>query len=272
MPCLIAITVGSFHFVSQCLNRPLLISLSCTINLSPPFNHPFDSIIGHQISCGNFDRLTMTFNLLERRQEKFVLWIPAHPADSYPPQLVLGTLDIAPNATFNQIFKGPLSSAARPDVWELDPKSIKPTLTEGVYRYWFEIQDSSPEDLGTIQVTDPLAHTVDYRTTTDRGDHDQPASVIKFRDGKLWTCDIDGAEPKAVAVQPQSSMSDNNQLVIYGMTIRSLYWKLLMFSELPASWVKSEKVGGVEVDIGTFTGKMMEEKKETDIRHSNHSL
>lgn len=196
----------------------------------------------------------MAFDLLERRREKFVLWIPGYVATaaSKSPQLVLGTLDLGPPITFNQVFKGPLLSFDKPDVWELDPNTIQPPLADGVYQYWFEIQDSSPEGLGTFQVTDPLAHTVDFRTTSGRDDHDQPASVIKFRDGKLWTCDIDGSEPSPVAVQPQDSMPDNNYLVIYGMG-RSSTLEHADFSELPTSWSKLQKVGDVEVDIGTFT-------------------
>lgn len=84
------------------------------------------------------------------------------------------------------------------DLWELDPNDIKPSLSNGTYHYWFETQDTSPEKLGIVQVSDPFAYNVDYRVTRLTGDKPQPASVIKFRDGKLWPCDRDGSEPGQV--------------------------------------------------------------------------
>ncbi|KAJ5355079.1 uncharacterized protein N7496_012291 [Penicillium cataractarum] len=180
----------------------------------------------------------MNFDLLERRREKFVLWIPAGPA-AKTPSLVLCTFQPGPPATFHTIFSGQLRGSDRPDLWELDPNDIEPSLkNDTVYHYWFEIQDSSPEDLGVIQVTDPMAYTVDYRDTKNQGEHAQPASVIKFRDGKLWPCDINGNEPSQVAVPPHNAMPENNHIVIY---------------ELPASWAKSRQIGDVQVDVGTFT-------------------
>jgi pullulanase len=181
----------------------------------------------------------MAFNLLERRREKFVLWIPAPPPGAKPPQLVLGTLDLGPPATVNELFRGQLVTSNLPDLWELDPNDIKPLLRNGsIYHYWFEIEDTSPDNLGTMQVTDPIAYTVDYRVTKAREEKVQPAAVIKFRDNKLWPCDIDGNEPSPVTSPAQDAIPDNNHLVIY---------------ELPASWAKAKEVGNVEVDVGTFT-------------------
>lgn len=179
----------------------------------------------------------MTFDLLERRKEKFVLWIPGGVAVT--PSLILGTIDNAVPANFIQLFEGQLTKADVPDVWELDPNVLQPSLQDGaVYHYWFQVVDTSPENLGTIKVTDPLAYTVDYRTTTVRDDHIPPTGVIKFKDGKLWPCDIDGGGAEQVNVPAQEDVPDNNQLVIY---------------ELPASWAKSGTDSrGVNVDIGTF--------------------
>ncbi|CZR60090.1 uncharacterized protein PAC_09985 [Phialocephala subalpina] len=179
----------------------------------------------------------MPYDLLERRKAKFVLWTPGVVA---VPSLILGTIDARTSpATFSQLFEGQLVKADRPDLWELDPNTIQPRLRNGiVYHYWFQVVDTSPEHQGTIKVTDPIAYTVDYRITTVRDDHVPPPAVIKFRDGKLWPCDIDGGEPSPVAVPPQDNIPDNNHLVIY---------------ELPASWAKSgTDARGVNVDIGTF--------------------
>lgn len=179
----------------------------------------------------------MPYDLLERRKEKFVLWTPGI---STVPSLILGTIDVSTSpATFTQLFEGQLVKADQPDLWELDPNTIQPQLQNGsVYHYWFQAIDTSPEKLGTIKVTDPIAYTVDYRTITTRDDHFPPPAVIKFRDGKLWPCDIDGGEPPPVGVPAQDDIPDNNHMVIY---------------ELPASWAKAGSDDrGVNVDIGTF--------------------
>ncbi|KAF7173341.1 hypothetical protein CNMCM5623_005593 [Aspergillus felis] len=179
----------------------------------------------------------MTFDLLERRKEKFILWIPDTPALN-PPSLVLGIFDGGPPATIHEIWNGQLSVSDQPDLWELDLSDIQPPLkNDTVYHYWFEIYTSS-EHLGAFQVTDPIAYTVDYRATKTRDEHVQPASVIKFRDGKLWPCDIDGNEPSHVAPPAQDAIPDNNHLVIY---------------ELPTSWANNKPAGDVQVDVGTFT-------------------
>lgn len=73
--------------------------------------------------------------------------------------------------------------------------------------------------------------------TANRNEDVQPASVIKFRDGKLWSCDLDGKEPSKVAVPAQNVMPDNNHLVIY---------------ELPVSWAKGKQTGNGSIDVGTF--------------------
>lgn len=181
----------------------------------------------------------MPFDLLERRTEKFVLWLPGTTVGSTPPQLVLGIIDDGDPATFTQVFQGPLVSADKPGLWELDPSTIQPALKDATtYSYWFGIQDTSPEQLGPIFITDPLAYTVNYRATRFQGDKSQPASVLLYRNGKLLPCDIDGNEPGQVDKPAQDSIPDNNQIVIY---------------ELPVSWARYKEVGGVQIDTGTFT-------------------
>jgi pullulanase len=182
------------------------------------------------------------FNLLERRRSKFVLWIPGQAAGSAAPELTVGAFDPSHPAAVNVVYRGPLQESDQTGLWEFDPNDIRPALQDGqVYHYWFHIQDTSSENLGTIEVTDPLAYTVDYRTVTDRLAEDskvQPAGVIKFRDGSLWPCDIDGSEPEPVAIPAQPTLPENNHLVIY---------------ELPTSWSKPKATSDGEIDVGTFT-------------------
>ena len=185
-----------------------------------------------------------TFDLLERRKSKFVLWIPQG-SDSQPPELVIGPYDANQPKAVNIIFQGPLQKSSEQDLWELDPKDIQPPLqNDHIYHYWFQITDTSLENAGSLRITDPLVYTVDYNTVTDRNAEDskvQPAGVIKFRDGQLWPCDIDGKEPKPVTVPDQTILPDNNHMVIY---------------ELPTSWArpgtKSGDPAGVISDVGTF--------------------
>ncbi|KAK3694413.1 putative alpha amylase, catalytic domain subfamily [Podospora appendiculata] len=179
-------------------------------------------------------------DILNRRTECFVLWAPLSDASLDPPFLIIGSTN-GNSGGFAQTARVPLVLAQDKDhLWLLDPATISPPLADGVYHYWFEVQDTSPEKRGTILVTDPLSFTVDYSVTRESNDSEilQPASVIKFRDGKLWPCDIDGTEPQKVAVPAQSGLPSNNHLVIY---------------ELPTS---RAKVGndnrGVDVDVGTF--------------------
>ena len=182
--------------------------------------------------------LQPTFDILERRKTKFVLWIPGQATGSAKPELVLtGPIEIDPNqpVATDVTINVPLQESSKPDLWELDPNDIRPPLQDGrVYHYWFQITD--------MKVTDPLVYTVDYRPVPNRKAKEdseiQPAGVIKFRDRRLWPCDIDGNEPKPVATPAQNSLPDNNHMVIY---------------ELPTSWVKTGKSGDEEIDVGTFT-------------------
>jgi pullulanase len=182
-------------------------------------------------------------DLLTRRFSAFTLWLPDFSLES-PPNLILGTFGPDPSnpksGTFTQLVNAPLSpaSSSHPDLWALDPTTLKPSLPDGVYYYWFQLTDTSPERFGLMYLTDPLAFTVDYRVTRQSGEQIQPASVIKYRAGQLVPCDLDGTEPKSVSVLDQAKLAGNNHLVVY---------------ELPCSWAKSGTDGrGMDVDVGTF--------------------
>lgn len=175
-------------------------------------------------------------NILSLRLDQFLLWVPGAGPSISPPHLVIGT---AADSNFSQIARFPLTlSPDKTDLWLLSPETISPKLQDDVYRYWFEIVDTSPETRGTMLVTDPLAYTVDYRVMRGVNDSPQPASVIKLRDGKLWPCDLDGADSRRAAVPDQASLPSNNQLVLY---------------ELPVSWARGGRdTRAVEFDVGTF--------------------
>ena len=165
------------------------------------------------------------FDLLERRKDCFVLWIPG---GSAVPRLILGTFK---NGEVTDLVDQDLSQSEQ-DLWELSPGDIQ--LKAGIYHYWFEVRNTEPGTSGNIKVTDPLAYTVDYRIFDKIDDDIQPPAVIKYRDGKLWPCDIDGIEPISI---PTRSLPANNYMVIY---------------ELPMLWAKSGEYGE-QVDRGTFT-------------------
>ncbi|KXX75692.1 1,4-alpha-glucan branching enzyme GlgB [Madurella mycetomatis] len=176
-------------------------------------------------------------DILNQRHERFVLWVPG--SSPSPPVLIIGVKN---GDSFDQISRTPLVlSEESVGLWALDPASISPSLQDGVYHYWFEVQDTLPEKRGTIPVTDPFAFTVDYSVATASSDSGryQPASVIKYRDGKLWPCDVEGVEPRPPTNPDQAALPRNNQIVIY---------------ELPTSWAKAgNDPRGVDVDVGTFT-------------------
>jgi hypothetical protein len=116
----------------------------------------------------------LLFDLLERRKSKFVLWAPGKSSGTAP-QLILGIPSSGTPPTVTTLFTGPLVKADQPDLWELDPNSIKPALIDGtVYNYWFQIVDTSPQHIGPFKVTDPIAYTVDYSSILNRDDQIQP--------------------------------------------------------------------------------------------------
>ena len=181
-------------------------------------------------------------DILNLRQESFLLWVPAPGPSFATPRLIIGIFDQQSGA-FKPVGRFPLAlSTEKTDLWLLDPKTISPPLDDAVYHYWFEIVDTSPERRGTMLVTDPLAFSVDYRVNRGEAGIRQPASVVKYREGKLWFCDIDGNDSIRPAIPDQASLPSNNHIVIY---------------ELPVSWAKAgEGPDGVEVDVGTFEDVM----------------
>lgn len=205
----------------------------------------------------------MGFMLLDRHKTHFVLWVPGGMQDEAP-VLVIGKLSTGPPVAFDEKLRKALDAAPNVpsrSLWELSCESLNlpegGKLPEGVYHYWFEITDTSPEKYGKMLVTDPLAYTVDYGLTElprDRHVPDrekwkvkQPAGVIKL--GKdsagnvtlLEPCESDGSWKMLQPPNPQNlrDMPKNNQLVIY---------------ELPTSWsrVGIRANGRKEFDVGTF--------------------
>ena len=175
-------------------------------------------------------------DIFERRKDAFVLWAP----QSSPPSLVIGT-PLGDPPVFSEHARVPLARAhEHADLWVLDPASISPPLPDGVYHYWFQIHDTSPENRGPMLVTDPLAYTVDYALTQQPGDREtlQPASVIRLDRGILSPCNVDGSAPPKPGLVAPSRLASNNHLVMY---------------ELPTSWAKQgDDPRGVDVDVGTF--------------------
>ncbi len=169
-------------------------------------------------------------DLLNRRADRFVLWLPGVSLPS-PPELVLGVYDQGGSGAFSQLVRQALTPADQPGLWELDPGTLSPRLPDGVYRYWFWVGDA--------QITDPVAFAVDYTHIKVRDESQHPPGVIKYRDGKLWPCDVDGSEPGRPSISPIDKLPANNHLVIY---------------ELPTSWAKGgNDERGVDVDVGTFS-------------------
>jgi pullulanase len=177
----------------------------------------------------------VTFDLLKRRTTHFVLWVPS---GSQKPSLILGNLVPGNPATFRQLISvelQPATAPSGPSLWEFPCSALE--LPNGVYHYWFKIQDTSPNNFGQMLVTDPFAYTVDYRLTQSPAL--QPAAVIKLDGGRLRACDAAGGVPAPALPPKLSSLPPNNQIVIY---------------ELPTTWsrLSTESADANEPDIGTF--------------------
>jgi pullulanase len=174
----------------------------------------------------------MPFDLLKRRKTHFVFW---RPSGAIAPVLVLGTLIPGNPPAFSQQISRPLLPAAELGLWELHCSSLG--LPDGIYHYWFTIDDTSPAKAGTLLVTDPIAYTVDYRLLLAPGY--QPATVVKLDNGNLVPCDPDGESADLGTPPTIASLPPNNHLVIY---------------ELPTSWSRAGIVGSdpQERDVGTF--------------------
>jgi 1,4-alpha-glucan branching enzyme len=110
-------------------------------------------------------------------------------------------------------------------------------LTDGsVYHYFFETA-------GGIQTADPAAYAVDWRLLSNRmpppftSNDRQPASVIKYRGGKLVPCDPAGEEAEFTGDPSPATLPPNNRLVIY---------------EMPTAWSNPSTMVDLEIGVGTF--------------------
>jgi pullulanase len=174
----------------------------------------------------------MPFDLLKRRETHFVFW---RPQGETVPVLVLGSLIPGNPSAFSELVSVPLTAGGQPGLWELNCSSLG--LSDGVYHYWFKIEDTSPAGAGTLLVTDPVAYTVDYRYLAPPGY--QPAAVVMLDQGRLIPCDPGGETVDMGQPPPLASLPPNNHLVIY---------------EMPASWSRAgiEGASTQERDVGTF--------------------
>jgi pullulanase len=174
----------------------------------------------------------MPFDLLKRRETHFVF---GRPQGATAPVLVLGSLVPGNPPAFTELLAVPLAPGGHPGLWELDCTSLD--LPDGIYHYWFKMEDTSPGGAGPLLVTDPVAYTVDYRYLPSPGY--QPASVVMLDHGRLLPCDPGGETLDMGPPPPLNFLPPNNQLVIY---------------ELPASWSRAGIAGGAtqERDVGTF--------------------
>lgn len=174
-------------------------------------------------------------DLLNRKSTHFVLWAPGQTA----PSLVIGTLEPGAPSKLKPPAGKTLPLKAVPGVhglWEIAP--VDCGLTDGVYHYWFEVDDTRPGHPANarVWVTDPTAFTVDWRIR--KGDDDQPASVIKYSGGQLSPCDCDPDGTALTTPAPGNlrKLATNNFTVIY---------------ELPTAWTR-RPFGLAERGVGTF--------------------
>src|SRR6185436_12863443 len=188
----------------------------------------------------------MKADLLENRKSVFLLWRPQLVNPS--PKLIIGIFQPGNPPTLANRREFALAlQPGHADLWGIAASNCG--LIEGqVYHYWFEVSDSSPtRDGSRIACTDPAALTVDWRLLSPRlaaphiADDQDPASVIKFQNGKLIPCDPAGEtfEP-APMVDPDQS-APNNRTVIY---------------ELPTSWARMDPQGDPQIGVGTFRDVM----------------
>ena len=186
----------------------------------------------------------MNVNLLTRRETKFVFWRPKN--TTTPPKLVIGQFQAGnPPSMIHQQTLAMTTTAGFPDLWEIDASECH-LSDDTIYHYWFEIDDSDDEKnpKQRIRIADPAAFTVDWRLVSDippsaaySADDQRPASVIRFKQGKLEPCDP-GGEVGSFAGDPASDkLAVNRSLVIY---------------EMPTAWSRIQSGTGVETAAGTF--------------------
>jgi pullulanase len=165
----------------------------------------------------------MRVDLFQRKLTHFVLW-----RGSSPVILYIGKR----GDKFQEIPLAP--SSQFPELWEIAAQDCN-LEEQQVYHYWFKVSNTNPYFGGepSYYCTDPIAYTVD-RHTPAPDSNAAPASVILYREGKLFPCDPQGGTVKWDA--PQAPLAANHQLVIY---------------ELPTRWAKQQQ-GEKIIGNGTF--------------------
>lgn len=173
-------------------------------------------------------------DLFVRRQTHFVLWRPG--ISTPAPCLLIGAL--SPENTTHTYREIPLIPDVEfPELWAIAAQDCG--LVEGqVYAYWFKVKNTNPYpfagDHEILYCTDPLATTIDRRprqlapTPPDPGgvNSQDPASIILYRQSRLYPCDPDGREVSWSTVHPQAHLPTNANLVIY---------------ELPTRWTRAHQ-------------------------------
>src|SRR5207253_3939881 len=98
-----------------------------------------------------------------------------------------------------------------------------------------------------IACTDPTAFSVDWRLLAPRlpaphiADDQDPAAVVKFRNGKLVPCDAAGETFDPAPAVAANKSAANNRMVIY---------------ELPTSWARIDPQGDPQIGVGSFRDVM----------------
>jgi len=183
----------------------------------------------------------MNAHIFALRQHNFALW---GAASAHAPTLIIGQLQ--PGAPVSLTGEQRFDLHRSPDfadLWTIAAADCQ-LVDDQVYYYWFEVTDTHPKRTGQrIQVTDPLAYTVDWRLRAPQpagreysGDDRYPAGVVTFHQGELIPCDP-GGETGQLDDAPPSTMPINSRIVIY---------------ELPTTWARIGPDGVHERAVGTF--------------------
>jgi 1,4-alpha-glucan branching enzyme len=182
--------------------------------------------------------MPLTADILDRKATNFVLWRPSNNAK--PPSLIIGQLQSGNPPVLTGTKQFPLTAVAGiPGLWQVSPAACG--LQSGqVYHYWFQVEDTAsgqnPPPLVTC--TDPFAFAVDWRLFPPGSPgNTQPATVIKFENGKLVPADPGGEVPSFTNEPLSNTLPPNNQIVIY---------------ELPTAWTLSRALNEPERAVGTF--------------------
>ena len=179
-------------------------------------------------------------SLALRRETAFVLWAPL---GQIAPLLVIGRYTAAGGFDASACATFALEPSAT-GLWEISAADCG--LADGVYGYWFQIEDRDLPQGGSVLMTDPMAFAVDRANpappprSNDGRTVGAPAAVVRLRGGRLEPSDPVAVE---LPVEPQDyrqKLPTNTQMVIY---------------ELPTRWVKpgqGQVSSSQQVGVGTF--------------------